>query len=176
MIDILNKLFNKQPVKDNRKRVKVLFVCMGNICRSPTAQGVFQSLVDAESLGDNILVDSAGLHSFHVGSPPDLRSQAAARGHGVELSHLSTRQFVSADFLKFDFLLAMDESNYSGMKRLQPENPSGRLSMMLEYSSRYDRIEIPDPYYGDDGFELVYDMVADACAGLLKAIRQENSI
>lgn len=158
------------------KQVKVLFVCMGNICRSPTAHGVFQSLVDAENLGEKILVDSAGLHSFHVGNPPDLRSQAAARGHGVELSQLSARQFVSADFLKFDILLAMDESNYSGMQRLQPEISPGQLSMMLEYSGKYDQTEIPDPYYGDDGFELVYDMVADACDGLLKTIRQQNNI
>lgn len=158
------------------KKVKVLFVCMGNICRSPTAQGIFQSLVDAASLGEKILVDSAGLHSFHVGNPPDLRSQAAARGHGVELSHLSARKFVSADFMDFDFLLAMDESNYSGMQRLKPENPRGQISMMLDYSSRYDCSEIPDPYYGDDGFELVYDMVADACAGLLKNIRQQHKI
>ena len=156
--------------------VGVLFVCLGNICRSPTAHGVFQSLVDAESLGEEIVVDSAGLHSFHVGNPPDLRSQAAARGHGVELSHLSARQLVSADFLDFDFLLAMDKSNFSGMQRLQPENPRGQVSMMLEYSSQYDLTEIPDPYYGDDGFELVYDMVADACAGLLKTIRQQNNI
>lgn len=160
----------------NIKEVKVLFVCLGNICRSPTAHGVFQSLVDAEGLGEIIFVDSAGLHSFHVGSPPDLRSQAAARGHGVELSHLRARQFVSNDFLDFDFLLAMDESNYSGMQRLQPDNARGQLSMMLEYSSKHDATEIPDPYYGDDGFELVYDMVADACTGLLKIIRQQNNI
>jgi protein-tyrosine phosphatase len=158
------------------KQVKVLFVCMGNICRSPTAHGVFQSLVDAECLDEKILIDSAGLVSFHVGNSPDLRSQAAARGHGVELSHLSARQFVSADFVSFDFLVAMDESNYSGMQRLQPENPRGQLSMMLEHSSKYDQTEIPDPYYGDDGFELVYDMVADACAGLLATIRQQNNI
>jgi protein-tyrosine phosphatase len=158
------------------KEVKVLFVCMGNICRSPTAHGVFQSLVDAASLSEKILIDSAGLHSFHVGNPPDLRSQTVARGHGVELSHLVARQFVSADFMNFDFLLAMDESNYSGMQRLLPKSPRGQLSMMLEYSSKYDQTEIPDPYYGDDGFELVYDMVTDACAGLLKTIQQQNNI
>jgi protein-tyrosine phosphatase len=171
-----SNMFKKQVVKINSEQVKVLFVCMGNICRSPTAHGVFQSLVDAESLSEDILVDSAGLHSFHVGNPPDLRSQAAARGHGVELSHLRARQFVSADFMDFDFLLAMDESNYSGMQRLQPESPRGRLSMMLEHSSKYGRTEIPDPYYGDDGFELVYDMAANACAGLLATIRQQNNI
>lgn len=158
------------------KEVKVLFVCMGNICRSPTAHGVFQSMVDAQDLNKKILVDSAGLVSFHVGNPPDLRSQAAAREHNVELSHLRARQFVSTDFMDFDFLLAMDESNYSRIQRLQPENPRGQLSMMLEHSSQYDRPEIPDPYYGDDGFELVYDMIADACSGLLKTIRQQNNI
>jgi protein-tyrosine phosphatase len=158
------------------KQVKVLFVCMGNICRSPTAHGVFQSLVDAECLGEKILIDSAGLVSFHVGNPPDLRSQMEARRHGVELSHLNARQFVSDDFMSFDFLLAMDESNYCGMQRLQPKSPRGQLSMMLEYSSKYNQTEIPDPYYGDDGFELVYDMVADACAGLLATIHQQKNI
>lgn len=158
------------------KQLKVLFVCMGNICRSPTAHGVFQSLVDVEGLAEKILIDSAGLHSFHAGNSPDLRSQAVARGHGVELSHFSARQFVAADFMDFDFLLAMDGSNYSGMRHLQPERPRGQISMILEYSSKYDQAEVPDPYYGDDGFELVYDMVADACAGLLKTIRQQNNI
>ena len=158
------------------KQVKVLFVCMGNICRSPTAHGVFQSLVDAESLGEKISIDSAGLHSFHAGNPPDLRSQATARAHGVDLSDLSARQFSPADFMDFDFLLAMDQSNYSGMQRLQPVSPRGQLFMMLEYANKYDQVEIPDPYYGDDGFELVYDMVADACTGLLQTIRQQNNI
>jgi protein-tyrosine phosphatase len=158
------------------KQVKVLFVCMGNICRSPTAHGVFQSMVDAESLDEQILIDSAGLHSFHVGNSPDLRSQAAARGHGVDLSHLSARQFFPSDFMDFDFLLAMDQSNYSDMQRLQPVRPRGQLFMMLEYSNKYDQSEIPDPYYGNDGFELVYDMVADSCTGLLKTIRQKNNI
>jgi protein-tyrosine phosphatase len=158
------------------KPVKVLFVCMGNICRSPTAQGIFKSMVDAESLGEKVLTDSAGLHSFHVGSSPDLRSQATARAHGVDLAHLSARQLLPSDFMDFDFLLAMDQSNYSGMQRLQPVNPRGQLFMMLEYANKYDQVEIPDPYYGDDGFELVYDMVADACTGLLQTIRQQNNI
>jgi protein-tyrosine phosphatase len=170
------KLFKKQAIMEDKKQVKVLFVCMGNICRSPTAQGVFQSLVDAEDLGRKIIIDSAGLHSFHVGDSPDLRSQATARKQGVELSNLSARQFVSADFMNFDFLLAMDESNFAGMQRLQPEHPRGQLSMMLEYSSQYKQVEIPDPYFGDDGFELVFDMIRDACAGLLKTIRQKNNL
>ena len=158
------------------KQVKVLFVCLGNICRSPTAHGVFQSLVDDEGLGKQILVDSAGTHSYHVGNPPDLRSQAAAHGQGVDLSKLSARQFISADFLTFDFLLAMDQSNYSNMQLVQPKAPHAKLAMMLEYSDKYSQLEVPDPYYGDDGFELVFDMIADASAGLLSVIRKQYLI
>jgi protein-tyrosine phosphatase len=172
----LSKLFKKQTVEDNRKQVKVLFVCMGNICRSPTAHGVFQSLVDVQGLGKQILVDSAGTHSYHKGSQPDLRSQAVARGHDVELSKLRARQIISEDFLKFDFILAMDQSNYSNMQRLQPEGSPAKLAMMLEYSEKYSQLEIPDPYYGDDGFELVFDMTDDASAGLLRKIRDQYSI
>ncbi|MFT6373213.1 MAG: protein-tyrosine phosphatase [Gammaproteobacteria bacterium] len=170
------KLLKRQKVMKDKDKINVLFVCMGNICRSPTAQGVFQSLVNAEGLDGKFIIDSAGLHNFHVGNSPDLRSQGTARKHGVELSNLSARQFVPADFMNFDFLLAMDESNFTGMQQLQPEHPRGQLSMMLEYSSQYEQIEIPDPYYGDDGFELVFDMVRDACAGLLKNIQKQNNL
>lgn len=165
----------KVPVSDT-KMVRVLFVCTGNICRSPTAHGVFQSLVDEQGLGDQVLVDSAGTHSYFKSSQPDLRSQAAAKGHGVKLSGLRSRKLVSDDFLKFDFLLAMDCSNYESIQLLQPEAPRAKIAMMLEYSEKYSQLEIPDPYYGDDGFELVFDMVADASAGLLRAIRRQYSI
>ena len=156
--------------------VRVLFVCMGNICRSPTAHGVFQALVESENLGDAIDVDSAGTHSYHVGSPPDPRSQATALARGVDLSGLRARRFLSGDFLEFDYLLAMDNGNLADMNALRPADTARRAELMLRYSKRYDEREIPDPYYGNDGFELVYDMVEDASRGLLRHIRKKHQL
>jgi len=155
-------------------KVKVLFVCMGNICRSPTAHGVFQALVDKHDLGAVLQVDSAGTHSYHVGSPPDSRSQATARQRGVDLSGLRARRFVSADFTEFDYLLAMDHGNFADMRAIKPEDASGRLQLMLEYSQQFTQLEVPDPYFGDDGFELVFDMIDDAARGLLRHIRNKH--
>lgn len=160
----------------NKDKAAVLFVCMGNICRSPTAHGVFQTMVDEQGLGDRILVDSAGTHSYHIGSSPDMRSQDAALRRGVDLSGLRARQFESSDFLDFDFLLAMDHSNLSNMSALRPDSVRARLELMLDYSEIYKQKEVPDPYYGNDGFELVLDMINDASAGLLKYIRQQYSL
>jgi len=160
----------------NKDKVAVLFVCMGNICRSPTAHGVFQAMVDELGLSDRILVDSAGTHSYHIGSPPDLRSQDTAQSRGVALTGLRARQFESEDFLDFDFLLAMDHSNLSNMLALSPDSARGRLELMLDYSEIYKQKEVPDPYYGNDGFELVFDMISDASVGLLKHIRQQYSL
>ncbi len=156
--------------------IKVLFVCMGNICRSPTAHGVFQAIVDEEGLGDAILVDSAGTHSYHVGSPPDLRSQATARERGLDLSGLRARRFVSSDFIEFDYLLGMDQGNIADMHAIRPDDARARLQFMLEYSDRYQQKEVPDPYYSDEGFDLVFDMVDDASRGLLRHIRALHSL
>ena len=153
----------------------MLFVCMGNICRSPTAHGVFQALVDEQGLSDRILVDSAGTHSYHVGSPPDIRSQATAQSRGVDLTGLRARRFVSDDFLDFDFLLAMDQANLTDMSSLRPGNARAQLDLMLEFSEKFMQKEIPDPYFGNDGFDLVFDMISDASAGLLRHIRQRYS-
>ena len=159
-----------------KKPVKVLFVCMGNICRSPTAHGVMQKLVDEQGLSERIQVDSAGTHSYHVGNPPDPRSQATAKRRGVDLSSQRARRFVSSDFLDYDYLLAMDTGNLADMRALRPDEASARLQLMLEYSSRYSEREVPDPYFGDDGFDLVYDMIDDASRGLLRHIRAEHGI
>ena len=158
------------------KPVRVLFVCMGNICRSPTAHGVFQALVEEQGLGGSIRVDSAGTHSYHVGSAPDPRSQATARARGVDLSGLCARRFVSEDFLDFDYLLAMDRGNLADMLAIKPENASARAELMLDYAADSRAREIPDPYYGNDGFELVYEMIADASRGLLQQIRERHGI
>ena len=158
-------------------KIKVLFVCMGNICRSPTAHGVFQSLVDEQGLGDQIIVDSAGTHSYHIGSPPDLRSQHLAQSRGVDLTGLRARQFESDDFLDFDFLLAMDHANLSNMSSLRPDKKArAQLELMLHYSEKFKQKEVPDPYFGNDGFELVFDMISDASEGLLRHIKKQFSL
>lgn len=159
----------------NEDKVSVLFVCMGNICRSPTAHGVFQAMVDEQGLNNRILVDSAGTHSYHIGSPPDIRSQDVAQSCGVDLGGLRARQFESNDFLDFDFLLAMDLSNLSNMSLIRPDNPRARLDLMLDYAENFKQQEVPDPYFGNDGFSLVFDMINDASAGLLRHIRQHYS-
>ena len=159
----------------NQQKVAVLFVCMGNICRSPTAHGVFQALVDAEELSDKFLIDSAGTHSYHIGSPPDSRSQQAALSRGIDLGGLRARQFESNDFLDFDYVLAMDHANLSIMSSLKPGNSRARLDLMLDYSDKFKQKEVPDPYFGNDGFELVFDMIKDASNGLLRHIREQYS-
>ncbi len=156
--------------------VKVLFVCMGNICRSPTAEGVFRSLVDAEDLQRSILVDSAGTHGYHVGAPPDARAQATARGRGVDLSRLQARRFESRDFLEFDYLLAMDRNNQADMLALRPDDARAALHLMLEFSRDFAETEVPDPSYGDEGFDTVYDMIENASRGLLDHIRAREGL
>jgi protein-tyrosine phosphatase len=156
--------------------VKVLSVCMGNICRSPTAHGVFQSLVDEQGLGGSIEVDSAGTHSYHSGSPPDLRSQTMAQSRGVDLTGLRARRFVTTDFTEFDYLLGMDQANLADMLALKPDETRARIKLMLDYSDRFEQREIPDPYFGEDGFDLVFDMIDDAARGLLRDIRSQHGI
>ena len=158
------------------KPVQVLFVCMGNICRSPTAHGVFQTLVDEQGLTQRIRVDSAGTHSYHIGSPPDPRSQATAFRRGIDLSGLRARRFESGDFIEFDYLLAMDSNNLADMLAIKPDDAGARAELMLVYSERFRQREIPDPYFGDDGFDLVFDMIDDAARGLLQQIRRQHDL
>ncbi len=156
--------------------IKVLFVCMGNICRSPTAHGVFQNLVEEQGLGAAIQVDSAGTHSYHIGGPPDSRSQAMARSRGIELSGLRARRFVANDFSDFDYLLGMDLGNVADMNAIRPEEAATHSQLMLDFSDRYEQSEVPDPYFGNDGFDLVFDMIDDASRGLLRHIRAEHNL
>ena len=158
------------------KPVQVLFVCMGNICRSPTAHGVFQTLVDEQGLTQRIRVDSAGTHSYHIGSPPDPRSQATAFRRGIDLSGLRARRFESGDFIEFDYLLAMDNNNLADMLAIKPDDAGARAELMLVYSQHFKQREIPDPYFGDDGFDLVFDMIDDAARGLLQQIRRQHDL
>lgn len=152
---------------------KVLFVCLGNICRSPTADGIFRELVTSAKLDQKIMVDSAGTGAWHIGKAPDSRTIAAARTRGYDLSVLRARQVTARDFDEFDYVLAMDEANLADLQQLKPAHFTGHLGLFLEFGARGDYREVPDPYYGgSDGFELVLDLVEDAAEGLLKHIRQ----
>jgi protein-tyrosine phosphatase len=155
--------------------ISVLFVCTGNICRSPTAEGVFRRQVTAAGLANRIRMDSAGTHAYYVGHAPDPRSQAAAVARGYELGHLRARLVVRQDFAEFDYILAMDKDNLAELKRVVPQEYRSKPKLFMEYSARRATAEVPDPYYGGlEGFEQVLDMVEDACAGLLMAIKKEE--
>jgi protein-tyrosine phosphatase len=155
--------------------IRVLFVCTGNICRSPTAEGVFRALLDAEGLGRTIAADSAGTHGYHVGDPPDSRSQAAAARRGIDLSGQRSRLFAAGDFETFDYVLAMDRMNYRILESSCPPRAQARLSLFLDFAPALGLIEVPDPYYGAaDGFEEVLDIVEAASGGLLAAIREAH--
>lgn len=157
--------------------VKVLFVCMGNICRSPTAEGVFRHLVKKEGLEEFILTDSAGTHAYHVGEPPDRRAQATATRRGVALHDLRARRVRSEDFEHFNYVLAMDSQNYHDLVEICPEGFEDRLLYFLDFADDLPHHEVPDPYYGgNQGFEKVFDMVEQASQGLLEAIRHRYSI
>lgn len=153
-------------------KVSVLFVCMGNICRSPTAEVVFRHYVESAGLSDVILIDSAGTHDYHIGHAPDLRSQQAAMQRGYDMSDLRGRQVEKPDFEKFDYVLAMDRANLSILQYLAPRGCKKQVGLFLEYARYHSEREVPDPYYGGaQGFERVLDMVEDAAQGLLQHIR-----
>jgi len=157
------------------KKISVLFCCMGNICRSPTAEAVFRARVEEAGLAQQILIDSVGTHDYHIGKPPDLRTQRAARHRGYDLSGLRGRQVEVADFTRFDYVLAMDNANMAILHRLCPQPKRDRLGLFLEYAIRHQEREVPDPYYGgEDGFERVLDMVEDAAEGLLLHIQKQH--
>ena len=153
-------------------KVKVLFVCMGNICRSPTAHGVFENLVAQEGFSDFIEVDSAGTHAYHVGEQPDRRSQQTAMAHGIDLSSQRARRVTGDDFNRFDYILAMDRDNFHNLAEICPDGMNDRLYLFMDFSRELQQKDVPDPYYGGrDGFEHVFNMIEDAAIGLLDEIR-----
>lgn len=153
--------------------VKVLFVCMGNICRSPTAEGVFRHLVEQSGLKALVTSDSAGTHGYHVGDPPDARAQQAAARRGYDLTTLRGRQVSRCDFVEYDYVLAMDEDNLRLLERLCPQEHAGKLKLLMEFSPGSAAREVPDPYYGgSDEFERVLDLVEQASRGLLAHVRE----
>ena len=146
-------------------------VCMGNICRSPTAHGVLETMVADAGLEQHITVDSAGTHSYHVGEPPDERAQQHAARRGYDLSAQRARHLVAQDFERFDLVLVMDEANESHARALCPARLHHRLRRLTDFCSDTAAREVPDPYYGGAaGFEQVLDIVEDACRGLLATL------
>jgi len=157
------------------KKISVVFVCMGNICRSPTAEAVFRHYVESAGMSAQITIDSAGTHDYHIGDKPDARAQHAAQQRGYDMSKLRGRQVEQADFRRFDYVLAMDAANLAILQRITPPGSNTRAQLFLEYARHHRERDVPDPYYGGaDGFERVLDMVEDAAQGLLQEIRQRH--
>jgi protein-tyrosine phosphatase len=149
---------------------------MGNICRSPTAEGVFRKKVQSAGALDRISIDSAGTHDYHIGKSPDRRAQHAASGRGYDLSELRGRQVGASDFLEFDYILAMDQENLTNLQRICPPQHQHKLRLFMTFSHRFSETEVPDPYYGgEQGFEQVLDMVEDAAAGLLATVLERST-
>jgi protein-tyrosine phosphatase len=156
--------------------MRVLCVCLGNICRSPTAEGVLREIARREAPQLITAVDSAGTAGYHVGDPPDPRTVAAARSRGYDLSELRARQVHERDFSGFDLILAMDRSNLATLRRVAPTTAHDRLGLFLQYSHGGAHAEVPDPYYGGrDDFELVLDLVEQGARALLAHLREQQA-
>ncbi len=152
--------------------IKILFVCMGNICRSPTAEGVFQNLVEKSSLVGKVKIDSAGTYAYHAGEAPDKRAISAAASRGIDISKQTARAVKEQDFNDFDMILAMDRDNLDVLRGMAPINSKAKLKLFLDYGSSGKTKEVPDPYFGGtSGFEIVLDLIQDASLGLLREVR-----
>ena len=154
-------------------KIRVLFVCMGNICRSPTAEAVARHLAERAGLADRFEFDSAGTHGYHIGDPPDRRAIAAGGKRGYDLSPLRARKVSAKDFETFDLVLAMDDENHAHLARLCPPELRGRLKRLLDFAAACHTREVPDPYYGGNAhFDEVIDLVEQGVAGLLAQTKQ----
>jgi protein-tyrosine phosphatase len=157
-------------------RLRILLVCMGNICRSPLAHGVVRQRISAGKLDEMIELDSAGTHHYHAGSPPDDRALAAARRRGVDISDLRARSVRAEDFEVFDLILAMDEENLETLRGIAARDHHAKIHLFMEYAAGHAGRAVPDPYYGGPiGFERVLDMVEEAADGLIERLRREQS-
>ncbi|MDX1404307.1 MAG: low molecular weight protein-tyrosine-phosphatase [Woeseiaceae bacterium] len=155
-------------------KYRVLFVCMGNICRSPTAEGVFRHHVSEAGLADKIWADSAGTHAYHVGEPADQRARAAAQRRGISLEGIRARRVTNEDFERYDFILAMDEDNLMLLNELAPQEMRSKIRLFLDFAESLAESEVPDPYYGGpSGFEKVLDLVEEASRGLLETLHRK---
>lgn len=158
------------------EQAKVLFVCLGNICRSPTAQGVFERVVADAGLEHRVAVDSCGTGAWHIGKAPDSRAIQAAKKRGVDIAHLRARQFSPSDLEAFDFILVMDEQNLADTRSHWQQRGGTEPELFLSYGDNPDLVDVPDPYYGgDSGFEAVLDLIEEASRGLLSQLRERLS-
>lgn len=159
----------------SKVETSVLFVCMGNICRSPTAEGVFRHFVEQAGLSDRLRIDSAGTHAYHTGEPADRRARAAAERRGMSLDGISARRVTVDDFERFDYIVAMDEDNLLRLRDEAPAEHHEKISLFLDFADCEER-EVPDPYYGGAaGFERVLDLVEEASRGLLETLSQTRT-
>lgn len=150
---------------------RILFVCMGNICRSPTAEGVFRHLINQSGVEDRFEIDSAGTGDWHTGSAPDNRAQQAARARNIDLSTLRARQVRAEDFIYFDTIIAMDKDNRARLEDLAGEAHQHKVRLLLEFLDHTEELEVPDPYYGGEtGFDRVLDLIEEACEQLLSKL------
>lgn len=156
------------------KKISVLFVCLGNICRSPTAHGVLQQKLEQQGLSQQVLVDSAGTAAYHIGKQPDQRSQQFALKRGYDFSNQRARQAVADDFYRFDYVLAMDHENLMDLQALAPSDGLVSPQLFLQQYSTFSELEVPDPYYGgDQGFEHVLDLIEDAVDQLIVTLKKQ---
>jgi len=154
---------------------KILFVCMGNICRSPTAEGAFRSIVEKNTKSQYFEIDSAGTHAYHIGNSPDQRAQQAAIDHGVNLSSQRARQVHESDFYYYDFIIAMDSDNLERLKSMCPKDSHSKIELMLDYSNDHPGASVPDPYY-EGKFDEVFKMVHSACLSFYESIEKKTNI
>ena len=148
-------------------KTKILFVCMGNICRSPTAEGAFRSLIDKRECYEKFEVDSAGTHAYHIGSSPDSRAQLIAKQYGVDLSSQKARQVHESDFYCYDYIIAMDIDNLEILKSICPQDSKSEINLLLDFAPEINLQNVPDPYY-EGKFEEVFQMIHKACSSLLE--------
>ena len=162
--------------QQNKSRVKyrLMFVCMGNICRSPTAHAVMQNIIEEQEFEADFEIQSSGTHAYHIGEPADPRAQATAKARGIDMSALRAQKIAITDYDYFDWILAMDDENLKLIEYYAPENYSANCCLLMNFSKKTNTI-VPDPYYGGpQGFEEVFDMVDDACRGLLTHLLNQN--
>ena len=173
LVATANRRRAETEAADEQPEHRVLFVCMGNICRSPTAEGVFRSLAARELPELRLEIDSAGTHAYHIGEPPDPRAQRAAQRRAIDLSGIRARRIVADDFAHFDLILAMDPLNEVVLREQSPAEFQDRIRLFLEFAPQVGRKDVPDPYYGgSNGFEYVLDLAEEASAGLIAHLRQ----
>ena len=156
---------------------RLLFICLGNICRSPMAEGVFRRVIEEEGLAERFEIESAGLGDWHVGQPPDIRAQAAAEARGIDISGQCARQVEGTDFSRFDLLVVMDRSNYAELRRRAPREVHAKIRHFLEFAPHVGTKDVPDPFFGGaEGFDQALDLIEAAAQGLLASLVGEESL